>query len=216
MEQFDMDEVYRNLPLSEIPWNIETPPEELVHLVRSGKVKPCKAIDLGCGAGNYAIWLAGEGFTVTGIDISPTAVKFAKENADKKNVKCDFLTADMACDLSNVLKTKFDFAFEWEVLHHVYPEGRKRYIENVYSLLNPGGIYFAVCFSEQDTSFPGTGKYRQTRIGTLLYFSSEDELRELYSPYFVIRELKTVETRRTPVAHLVNYALLERKTEDRG
>jgi len=52
--QVEMDSIYKSIPLEEIPWNIETPPDALVELVDSGKVTPCKTIDLGCGAGNYA------------------------------------------------------------------------------------------------------------------------------------------------------------------
>jgi len=59
-----MDRIYGNTPLEEIPWNIETPPDVLVELVESGKVKPCKTIDLGCGTGNYAIYLASIGLTL--------------------------------------------------------------------------------------------------------------------------------------------------------
>ena len=58
-------------------------------------MKPCKTIDLGCGTGNYAIYLVSIGFDVTGIDISQTAIKIAKENAKKKRVKCDFLVTDV-------------------------------------------------------------------------------------------------------------------------
>ena len=73
-----MERVYRKIPLNEIPWNIETPPDILVGLVESGKVKSCKTIDLGCGTGNYSIYLASLGFEVTGIDNSPTAIKIAE------------------------------------------------------------------------------------------------------------------------------------------
>ena len=67
MNLVKMDEIYRNVPLEEIPWNIETAPDALVELVESGRVKPCKTIDLGCGTGNYAIYLASMGFDVTGM-----------------------------------------------------------------------------------------------------------------------------------------------------
>ena len=90
MKSVKMDEIYRNVPLEEIPWNIETAPDALVELVESGRVKPCKTIDLGCGTGNYAIYLASIGFDVTGIDISQTAIEIARENAEKKDVKCNF------------------------------------------------------------------------------------------------------------------------------
>jgi 2-polyprenyl-3-methyl-5-hydroxy-6-metoxy-1,4-benzoquinol methylase len=127
MMQVEMDRIYKNIPLEEIPWNIETPPDALVELVDSGKVKPCKTIDLGCGAGNYAIYLASRGFDVTGIDISPVAIKIAKENAKKKGVKGNFLVANVLGDLDEVGET-FDFAYDWELLHHISPtKGRNMF-----------------------------------------------------------------------------------------
>ena len=64
-----MDRIYFSLPSDKIPWNQETPPEILVDLVENGKIQPTTGIDLGCGMGNYAIYLAGKGFTMTGIEI---------------------------------------------------------------------------------------------------------------------------------------------------
>jgi 2-polyprenyl-3-methyl-5-hydroxy-6-metoxy-1,4-benzoquinol methylase len=211
MEQIEMDEIYRNIPLDKIPWNIETPPDALVQLVVGGKVKPCNVIDLGCGAGNYAIYLAGVGFNVTGIDISSAAVKYAKENAEKKQVRCSFIVADVLDDLTKVVKKTFDFAYDWEVLHHIYPENRRNYVENVYKLLNPGGKYFSVCFNEKDLQFGGSGKYRKTQLGTVLYFSSEDELRNLFRSRFNIIEFKTMKIKGTTAPHIVNYAFMEKK-----
>jgi SAM-dependent methyltransferase len=205
-----MDKIYGKTPLDEIPWNIETPPNVLVELVDSGKVKPCKTIDLGCGTGNYAIYLASRGFDVTGIDISPTAIKIAKEKAKKKGIRCNFLVADVLGDLCEVKET-FDFAYEWELLHHIFPEQRMMYVKNVYKLLNPGGAYLSVCFSEKDSKFGGSGNYRVTGLGTILYFSSEHELTDLFEPYFKIRELKTIEIRGRPKAHFANYAFMERR-----
>jgi len=214
MKQVEPDEIYRNVPLKEIPWNIETPPDVLVQLVESGKVPPCEVIDLGCGAGNYAIYLAHKGFNVTGVDFSPTAIKFAKENAKKKKVKCNFLVTDVVDDLMNVVKKTFDFAYDWEVLHHIFPEKRKKFIQNVYGVLNPGGKYLSVCFSEKDTGFGCSGKFRSTNLGTVLYFSSEEELNDLFSSYFDIIELRTIEIGGKSVPHIVNYAFMEKKLEE--
>jgi len=208
--QVEMDRIYKNIPLEEIPWNIETPPDALIELIDSGKVKPCKTIDLGCGAGNYAIYLASKGFDVTGIDISPAAIKIAKENAKKRGGKGNFLVADVLGDLDEVRET-FDFAYDWELLHHIFTDKRKKYVQNVHKILNPGGKYLSVCFSEKDPQFGGSGKYRETRLGTLLYFSSDDELRELFEQYFNIKELKTIEVTAKFVNHLANYAFMERK-----
>jgi ubiquinone/menaquinone biosynthesis C-methylase UbiE len=210
-----MDEIYRNIPLEEIPWNIKTPPDSLVELVNNGKVKPCKTIDLGCGTGNYAIYLASVGFDVTGIDISSTAIKIAKENAKKKRVKCNFLVANVLSNLDEV-KERFEFAYDWELLHHMFPEQRRTYVENVHRILNPKGKYLTVCFSEKDRGFGGSGKYRETRLGTILYFSSEDELRDLFVPYFTIKEIKTIGIRGKPTSHQANYVFMERKSKEQA
>jgi SAM-dependent methyltransferase len=210
LESVETEDIYRTLPPEAIPWNIETPPKTLVELVESEKIKPCKAIDLGCGAGHYAIYLAGRGFDITGIDISPTAIKIAREKAEKENAKCIFIVADVLGSLDEV-KDTFDFAYDWSLLHHVYPEHRKKYIENVNRILNSGGKYLSVCFSEKDPQFGGSGKYRKTPLGTILYFSSEEELRELFSACFKIIELKTIQIEGKFSPHLADYAFMEKK-----
>ena len=187
----DMDRIYQNVPLDAIPWNIGTPPDALVELVQGGTIRPCRTIDLGCGTGNYALYLAGLGFDVTGVDSARTAITIATENAKKKNISCRFIVADLLGDLAEVHGT-FDFAYDWEFLHHVYPSDREKYVRNVYHLLTQGASYFSVCFSEKDPQFGGAGKFRKTRMGTTLYFSSEPELKALFSPYFEIRQLKSI------------------------
>ncbi len=187
-----MDEIYREMSLEQIPWNRSEPPQILVEAVESGKIEPCKTVDLGCGAGNYSIWLAKHGFDVTGIDISEKAVQHARQAAEKANAKCTFYVWDILGDLSE-FKSSFDFALDWELLHHIFPEDRPKYVKNVHDILEPNGRYFSLGFSESDPSFGGEGKLRETPIGTVLYFSSEDELEELFHPFFEIIEINTVE-----------------------
>jgi cyclopropane fatty-acyl-phospholipid synthase-like methyltransferase len=206
----DLDEIYRKLPLQEIPWNVKEPPKVLVDLVEGGKVRPCKALDFGCGAGNYVVYLAGKGFDVTGIDISPTAIHLAQENAKKAGVRCRFIAADVLGDLKEVDGT-FDFAYDWELLHHLFPEQRKIYAANVHRKLNPQARYLSLCFSEQDPAFEGSGKYRDTPLGTRLYFSSEEELRDLFKPYFEITELRTIQIQGKGAPHLAVYAFMKRR-----
>lgn len=51
------DDVYRTVPLHDIPWITDNPPEVLVRLVKSGIIQPCRCIELGCGIGNHALFL---------------------------------------------------------------------------------------------------------------------------------------------------------------
>jgi hypothetical protein len=157
-----MNGIYQELSLEEIPWNLESPPELLVEVVESRWVLPCAAVDLGCGAGNHAVWLATKGFQMTGV--------------------------------------------------HVFPRERERYAANVHGMLRSGAHYLSVCFSEDDAhGFGGEGKYRKTRLGTTLYFSSEKELRNLFEPLFTIQELCTVEIAGKFGPHVAVKALMTKK-----
>lgn len=209
-EQTRLNEIYKNIPLDKVPWNKEAPPQLLVELVETCKVEPCRAIDLGCGAGNYAIYLAQKGFDVTGVDISQAAIEIARKSAGSKGLKCNFFVADVVEELSKLNRT-WDFACDWGLLHHILPEKRHKYVEGVYRILNPKGKYLSVCFSEKDAGFGGSGKYRKTRLGTVLYFSSKDELRELFEEYFQIIELWTDKIEGKFEPHTFNCAFMERR-----
>lgn len=202
-----MEKIYKNMAIDDIPWNFKTPPDVLENLVRTGKIAPCKTIDLGCGTGNYAIYLAGEGFDVTAVDISSSAIKIAKNNASQKGIDCNFIVADILGDLKQIQST-FNFAYDWELLHHIFPSDREKYIRDVYRLLNPGGQYLSVCFSEENLQFGRVGKFRKTPLETVLYFSSENELRVLYESFFKIEELKTIEIKGKLSPHKAIYAFM--------
>ena len=207
MKNTKLEEAYRDRPQKEIPWNFEAPPGELVELIEKRRIKPCKAIDFGCGTGNYALYLAERGFEMIGVDSSPSAIQIAKENAKKRNLECNFLELDVLGDLEKIQGT-FDFVYDWLLLHHIYPKKRKAYCGKVNKILNPGGKYLSVCFSEEDRHFGGSGKYRETSLGTTLYFSSEKELRNLFVPFFQIEELKTIEVASKPAPHISLYAFM--------
>jgi SAM-dependent methyltransferase len=205
-----MEKIYKSIPPEKIPWNMESPPDILRALVQTKKISPCKVIELGCGTGNYVIYLSGKGFDATGVDISSTAIEMAKNSASGKNVTCNFIVADVLGDMAEIQET-FDFAYDWEFLHHIFPPDRGKYINNVYRLLNPLGRYLSVCFSEESAQFGGTGKYRKTPLDTVLYFSSESEMVSLFGPLFHIEELKTIDIKGKFAPHKAIYAFLKRK-----
>ncbi len=52
-------------------------------------------LDLGCGSGRAAVFLAERGYRVTGLDWQPEALELGKQLADTRNVACDFRLADL-------------------------------------------------------------------------------------------------------------------------
>lgn len=203
-------DIYKNISGGGVPWDMEDPPAALVNLVVQKAVQPCKTLEIGCGMGNAAIYLAKNGFDITGIDISEMALAEARIRAFKNQVECTFLCVDFLKDSIEITNT-FDFIFDWSVLHHIFPDKRKEYAEKVYRLLKPGGIYLSVCFSENDDAFGGVGKFRKTPIGTTLYFSSEKEICELFGLHFRKIELEIIQIEGKPKTHLAVYALMKKE-----
>jgi SAM-dependent methyltransferase len=205
-----MEKIYKEMSPEDIPWNIVEPPEILQALITSGALRPCKVMEPGCGAGNYVIHFAKIGFDAAGMDISEKAIEMARESASRAGVSCAFFVADVLGDMAEI-DDEYDFVYDWELMHHIFPDDRDRYIRNVSRLLRPGGRYLSVSFSEKSGQFGGAGKYRKTPLGTVLYFSGEPELERLLEKRFVVEDLKTVDVRGKHAVHAAVYALCRKK-----
>ena len=171
---------------------VKEPPKELVDLIESKTIAPKTALDMGCGEGYFSIYLAKQGFEVTGIDFSETAISRAKNNAKRAGVKCRFIKSD-AVGL-NGLDTQFDFIFEWGLLHCIMPPERQRYLAGVKKALKPDGVYLSASFSWYDQALGGSMlKYRLApSSGLWLYYASHAELKHLFSAFFNILDSKLV------------------------
>src|SRR5205823_4770937 len=77
------------------PWDTGRVSAELVRRLTQFPVPPGRAVELGCGTGTNAVWLAQHGFEVTAIDISPTAIAQAEQSARGAGVAVRFLAADV-------------------------------------------------------------------------------------------------------------------------
>jgi len=192
-------------------WTKNGPREELVKLVESGKIKPCKVLVTACGEGFDCIYLASKGFDVLGIDISDKAIEYAKKNAEEAGVKIRFMQMDVFA--LDKLEEKFDFVLEWALLHCVERETWDKYIENVAKLLNDDGKYLSVCFNINSPEFGGEEKkIRESHLGTYLYFSSQEELKELFEPYFKIIESRLIDLAgKEGPNHIANFFFMEKK-----
>ncbi len=126
-----------------MPW--ETGPrEELVELVESGRIPPCRAIDLGCGTGSNAIFLAQHGFEVTGVDFVSSAIVKARRKAEVAGTKVEFVVDD----LTNIQKVKgtFDFLVDYGALDDLTPKDRDLYVQNVLPRTRPDSQVLLWCF----------------------------------------------------------------------
>ncbi len=118
----------------------------LVEMVRGRK--PGKALDVGMGQGRNAIWLAQQGWDVTGFDPAERAVALAKTNAAKLGVK-----------LTTEIKGYEDFDFgenRWDLIVLSYVGGRE-FKDRVPRALRPGGIVVLEAFHRDATKSHSIG-----------------------------------------------------------
>jgi len=195
------EKIYENP--GEVGWILERPPKEFIDIVESEKIKPCKVLEVGCGAGHFSILLSSKGFQVTGFDWSERAIKLAKQRNQESGASCYFLVIDFK-DMDK-LKEKFDFTFDWRFLHDIVDKTeRKRYVELVSTHLKKGGKYLSV-------SFEGKGEVIKSPRKIIVYFASTEEMENLFKPDFKILEKKLIKiTRMRGGERPANYFFMEK------
>ncbi len=99
-----------------MPWE-SGPRSELVELVRTGRLEPCRALDLGCGSGANAVFLAEHGFEVTGVDFAAAALDKADRLAKAAGVDVVWVKDDLT--KLRRLGGEFDVQRETAALLHV-------------------------------------------------------------------------------------------------
>lgn len=81
------------------PWLDRDISAEIVEAVDDGWFAAgSPAVDLGCGRGDVAAWLAGRGFPSVGVDIAPSAIELAKRTHGEMPGKLEFLASDVCAD----------------------------------------------------------------------------------------------------------------------
>lgn len=106
---------------------------------RSG-AKPRTLLDLACGEGTFAVLMAQQSLKVTGVDVSPEMLRFAREKAEEAGVELRFIEQDMRAlslpekfDLVTCWYDSLNYLLEWEELAQTFAD--------VARVLKPGGLF---------------------------------------------------------------------------
>lgn len=140
-------ELLYRIPFVPIEWIFGPLVPALVELVENGRVPPGRAIDLGCGVGVEAIYLARHGFDVTGVDFSPTAIKRARRNAREAGVQVTFVEDDLT-NLRHVSGT-FDLLVDIGALYDLNQTDRDLYVRNILPLTQSDTSYLLMGFENK-------------------------------------------------------------------
>jgi SAM-dependent methyltransferase len=132
-------------PMTTPPWDNNAPSESVIAW-QSGGWFHGDVLDIGCGLGDNAVYLAKNGHTVTGLDISPTALKTAKQRAKDAGVDVKFAVAD-STKLDGYTDA-FDTVIDSGLFHTLDDDGRRSYAAAVHRAARPGATLLLSCFSD--------------------------------------------------------------------
>ncbi|MDJ0362316.1 class I SAM-dependent methyltransferase [Rhodococcus sp. H29-C3] len=147
-----------------MPWNIGGPQPAVRALCDGGGFRG-HVVDLGCGLGDNALYLASTGLQVTGIDVSHVAIDCARDKAKRLGLEVDFQVAD-AFGLAEA-GTTFDSILDSAFFHTLPKESVPEYSSLVRSISVVGAELQLFTFSEEMTpDFPGPRRVSATELRT--------------------------------------------------
>ncbi|MGW2510625.1 class I SAM-dependent methyltransferase [Streptomyces scopuliridis] len=121
------------------PWDARVNP---LLAETAAPLRPGTALDLGCGAGGDAIWLAQQGWYVTAVDISATALERIRERAHDLGVT-DRVATEQHDLASSFPADQFDLVSA-QYFHTPFPLLRSRVLRTAAGALRPGGLLLIV------------------------------------------------------------------------
>ncbi len=147
MADHDWNERYQ---FGDTPWDTGAPEEVLVDFVEQAGLANARVLEVGCGTGTNALWLASRGLDVVGIDVSDRAIDLARAKAAQAEVP-----GAVRFEIVDFLSTQpdggpFDLVFDRGVFH-VFDasDARARFASQVAASLAPNGHWLSLIGSTE-------------------------------------------------------------------
>ncbi|WP_456276385.1 class I SAM-dependent methyltransferase [Bacillus sp. AK128] len=173
-----------------VPFFANVPDENVVSYFEKNLFKKGRVLELGCGPGRNAIYFAEKGCVVDAVDLSQESLLWAKERANERNVRINFIHANIF-EL-DIEEGAYDIVYDSGCFHHLAPHRRMSYVNLVKKALKPNGFFAITCFLQGGklggAEISDWDVYRLRSLqGGLGY--TEEKLRAIF------KELKEVEIR---------------------
>jgi SAM-dependent methyltransferase len=127
------------------PWNREAVPTRVIEVVDE-RSSTGRALDLGCGTGRDAVYLAERGWDVTGIDGVQQAIEAARDRSRSAGVDVNWILGDVTQLEMLGVSQAFDFVLDRGCFHGLSDAGRERCAQGVTRLTGPGARLLMFAF----------------------------------------------------------------------
>jgi SAM-dependent methyltransferase len=143
------------------PWDINQPQPSFVRLADDGLLSG-RLLDVGCGTGEHVLLAAAHGADATGVDLSALAIEKARAKAAERGLTARFEVAD-ALHLE-LLGERFGTVIDSGLFHVFDDADRPRYVTSLAAVVEPGGAYYMMCFSDKQPGVWGPRRVREEEI----------------------------------------------------
>ncbi len=154
------------------PWMIDQAQPDLIATAEKGEIRGPTVLDVGCGSGDNAIYLASRGFEVTGVDFSAKAISIAKQKAANAKVAVTFLTLDAL--KIGTLDKRFDTVIDFGLFHNLGDADRRRYVRALSEVCVSNGQFLMLCLGDEAGEYPVYPKRYPPTV-------SQDDIRASFS-----------------------------------
>jgi SAM-dependent methyltransferase len=146
--------------LGSLPWETGRPSAELARVLTDWAIAPCRLIELGCGTGTNAVWLAARGFEVTAVELSRLAIRRAIRRAARAGAGVRFRIGDLRG--WQALGGPYDFFFDGGCYHAIRLADPDGYFATLDHILRPSALGLVLLGNnrepEDDAGPPGMGE----------------------------------------------------------
>ena len=137
-----------------------------------------KIIDIGCGEGQNAFYLAKQGYcNVNAFDISEHAIAKLRQKCEKEGIRLNAFTADLT---TYQFEHKYDMIMSFGTLHFVQKNDWKAFINRAKEFTNAGGIHIMQIFTD---TVPASDDIAPFAIG----LAKDEEIKELYNDWEILQ-----------------------------
>lgn len=110
-----------------------------------------RAVDLGCGVGRHALFLADQGLDVLALDASESGTAFCRQQADARGLSLEVRLGEMTH--LPVADGSVDYVLAFNVIYHGGPDVVARTMEEVRRVLRPSGLFQATLLSKRNSGY---------------------------------------------------------------
>jgi 2-polyprenyl-3-methyl-5-hydroxy-6-metoxy-1,4-benzoquinol methylase len=179
MQHNDWDIRYKK---NDTPWENGLPQQEMQRLFMSYISPGETVLEIGCGLGTNALWLANAGFKVSAIDLSPTAIEFAKNKSAQAGLAINFQIMDFLKDWRKL--SVFNVIYDCAVFHVFQAQQRQEFVEHVASICSTNGHWINISCSKDQSDMI----MRTTGVKSPPYLTAQEIVSDI-EPYFELIEM---------------------------